>query len=77
MAIEGGLVKVVQGGSAAPGRWVAVIFMGQQQQLLGHRSRDDVPCGREEIHQHRTTRACHLAWNSVRPANLVSRVPSH
>ena len=39
--IKSGLGKVAQGGSAAPGRSVAVVNAGHHQQLLGHRGGDD------------------------------------
>ena len=42
------------------------------------RSRDNATAlwGRDKIHQHRATAACHLAWNSVGLANLVPPVAS-
>ena len=76
--IKSGLSKVAQGGGAAPGRSVAVVDASHQQQLLGHRGRDDASAsgGRDEAHQHGAPAASHLARNRVGLANLVPPVAS-
>ena len=76
--IKSGLSKVAQGGGAAPGRSVAVVDASHQQQLLGHRGRDDASAsgGRDEAHQHGAAAASHLARNRVGLADLVPPVAS-
>ena len=67
-----------EGGSAAPGRSVAVIDGGRHQQLLGHRGGDDASAsgGRDEEHQHGATAASHVARNHVGLSDLVPPVAS-
>ena len=76
--IKSGLSEVAQGGGAAPGRSVAVVDGGHHQQLLGHRGGDDASAsgGRDEVQQHGTTVASHLARNHVGLADLVPPVAS-
>ena len=76
--IKSGLGKVAQGGGAAPGRSVAVVDGSHHQQLLGHRGGDDASAsgGRDEVQQHGTTVASHLARNHVGLADLVPPVAS-
>lgn len=67
-----------RGGSVIPGQCVPVINTGHQQQSLGYRNRDNASASgdRDETHQHRTTLARYLAWNSYGLANLVAPVGS-
>ena len=76
--IKSGLDEVAQGGGAAPGRSVAVVNAGHQQQLLGHSGGEDASAsgGRDEAPQHGAAAASHLARNRVGLADLVPPVAS-
>lgn len=72
------LTKVAEGGSAAPGRGVAIINTGHGEQLLGHGSGHNTSTtgGWNETHQDRATAACHLAGHGVGLADLVTPITS-
>lgn len=68
--------EVAEGGSAAPGRCVAVIDTGHHEQLLGHGRRHNAGTAgcRNETHQDGTTASGHLAGHGMGFADLVTPV---
>lgn len=70
--------EVAEGGSAAPGRCVAVVNTGHHEQLLGHRCGHDAGTTgrRDETHQDGTAASGNLAGHGMGFTDLVTPVSS-